>query len=467
MKSNVVRGIVVCLVAIILWSLPVPAGLKPQAWHLFAIFVATILGFILSPLPMGAVALIAVTATAFFKVASPAQALSGFSNTTIWLIVAAFIFAKGFIKTGLGSRIAYLVMHSLGNSTLKLAYAILISDLIIAPATPSNTARGGGILFPIVRSLCSAFGSEPNDKPRRIGSYLMQSAFHGNMITSAMFLTAQAGNPLLVALTLKLLNIEISWGLWALAALVPGLVSMAVIPYLIYKLDPPEVTATPEARQIARAALDKMGPVSRNEKIVALVFISALVLWATATYTKLDATVVALLGVSAMLMTGVLKWTDVTEEKSAWDTMVWMGTLVGLAGLLNSTGFIAWFAKLISTGIAGLSWMSALLVLLLLFFYSHYAFASLSAHITAMYPAFAPVAVIAGAPPYLVALSMGFFASLCASLTHYSTGPAPIYFGAGYVDQGKWWRIGFIVSFVNIVIWLGIGGVWWKILGLW
>jgi DASS family divalent anion:Na+ symporter len=358
-------------------------------------------------------------------------------------------------------------MRAIGNSTLKLAYAISLSDLVVAPATPSNTARGGGILFPIVRSLCLAFDSDPKASPRRIGSYLMQSAFHGNMVTSAMFMTAQAGNPLLVALTLKLLNIEISWALWAQAAVVPGVISMLVVPYVIYKLDPPEIKETPEAQQMAQKELDKMGVISRNEKIVGVVFISALVLWATSGITKLDATVVALLGVSAMLITGVLTWQDVIEEKGAWDTMIWMGTLVGLATLLNSTGFIPWFAKLINTTIAGISWMWALLILLLLYLYSHYGFASLSAHITAMYPAFAPVAVAAGAPPYLVALSMGFFSNLCASITHYSTGPAPIYFGAGYVDQGKWWRIGFIVSVVNIVIWLGIGGLWWKVLGLW
>jgi DASS family divalent anion:Na+ symporter len=467
MKSKLARGITVFVVALILWYLPVPAGLKPQAWHLFAIFAATILGFILSPLPMGAMAFIAFTAVAFLGVATPAAALSGFSNTTIWLIVSAFLFAKGFIKTGLGSRIAYLIMRAIGNSTLKLAYAISLSDLVVAPATPSNTARGGGILFPIVRSLCMAFDSVPKASPRRIGSYLMQSAFHGNMVTSAMFMTAQAGNPLLVALTFKLLNIEISWALWAQAAVVPGVISMFVVPYVIYKLDPPEIKETPQAQEMAQRELDKMGVISRNEKIVSIVFISALILWATSQYTKLDATVVALLGVSAMLITGVLTWQDVTEEKGAWDTMVWMGTLVGLATLLNSTGFIPWFAKLISTAIAGISWTWALLILLLLYLYSHYAFASLSAHITAMYPAFAPVAVAAGAPPYLVALSMGFFSNLCASITHYSTGPAPIYFGAGYVDQGKWWRIGFIISVVNIIIWLGIGGLWWKVLGLW
>ena len=467
MKTNVAKGLIVILIAVIIWFIPVPAGLKPAAWHLFAIFLATIIGFILKPLPMGAIAFIAFTAVALFNVASAGAALGGFSNTTIWLIVSAFLFARGFIKTGLGNRIAYSIMKAIGKSTLKLSYAIMLSDLVIAPATPSNTARGGGILFPIVQSLCLAFGSKPDISPKKMGTFLMQSAFQGNMITSAMFMTSQASNPLIVALALKMFNVDISWGTWALAAIVPGIVSMICIPYLLFKLDPPEIKDTPEAANIAKEALDKLGPMSRNEKIVAVVFVGALLLWATSQYNNINATVVALLGVSVMLVTGVLAWKDVTAESSAWDTMIWMGTLICLAGLLNSTGFIKWFANIVSGAISGVSWMAALLILLILYFYSHYAFASLSAHVTAMFPALAPVAVAAGAPPLLTALTMGFFSNLCASITHYSTGPAPIYFGAGYVDQGKWWKNGFIVSVANIIIWLVVGGIWWKVLGIW
>ncbi len=467
MNSKVTRGLAVLALFLIIWFIPVPNGLNPQAWHLFAIFVSTIFGFILSPMPMGAMAFLAFSTAGFLGVLNPQQALSGFSNSTVWLIVSAFLFARGFIKTGLGKRIAYVIMRSIGSSTLKLAYAIQLADFVISPATPSNTARGGGILFPIVRSLCSAFKSEPQNGARRIGSYLMQSAFQGNQVTSAMFMTAQAGNPLLAALTLKLLNIEISWMLWAEAAIVPGILSMLVVPWLVYKLDPPEIKDTPEAPQIARDELEKMGKTSRNEKIVSVIFIGALTLWATAQYTKLDATMVAVMGVSVMLISGVIEWRDVTEDKGAWDTMIWMGTLIGLAGLLNTVGFVPWFAKSVSAMIAGVPWIWALMIILILYNYSHYCFASLSAHISALYPAFATVAVAAGAPPYLVVLSLSFFSSLCASLTHYSTGPAPIYFGAGYVSQGKWWRVGFIVSLAHLVIWLGVGGLWWKVIGLW
>ncbi len=465
--SKLTKGLIVILVGLVIWFIPVPAGLKPQAWHLFAIFVATILGFILQPLPIGAIAFISVGLTGLMKVVSPADVLSGFGNTTIWLIVSAFLFAKGFIKTGLGRRIAYMIMRAIGDSSLKLGYAMVLSDLVVSPATPSNTARAGGILFPIVRSLCSAFDSEPGPSARKIGSYLMKTTFQGNVITSGLFITSMAPNSLVVALAAQTAGIKISWGTWALAAILPGLLCIAVVPYLIYKMYPPEITHTPEAKVLAGKEIEKMGPMTRSEKVVAGVFVLALALWATASFTKLDATMVAMVCCGIMLIGQAITWNDVTEEKGAWDTLVWMGALMSLAGALNKQGLIGWFAKLVAGALAGVPWWLALGVLMLAYLYSHYAFASISAHVTAMYAAFLAVAVAAGAPPFLAAMSLGVLSAVMCGLTHYATGPAPIYFGAGYITQGDWWRIGFILSIVNSVFFIGVGSTWWKVLGLW
>ncbi len=460
--------LLVTVLGAVIWFLPVPAGLKPQAWHLLAIFVATIVGVILQPLPMGAMALIGITVCALTKTLTVPEALSAFADATIWLIVCAFLFARSFIKTGLGSRIAYMLMGKIGDKTLKLGYVLCISDLILAPATPSNTARGGGVLFPIVRSLCSAFDSEPGGpSARRIGSYLMVTQFQCNCITSAMFMTAMAANPLVTVLSKQVLNIDISWGLWALAASVPGIAALVLMPLALYKLYPPELKHTPEAKEMAALELKKRGPMTTAEKIVLAVFIGALVLWATSTITKLNATLVALLGVCVMLVTEVLTWKDILDDKGPWDTLMWMGGLVGMAGFLNKLGFIPWFAKTVSASIAGIAWVPALTILLVVYMYAHYGFASLTAHVTAMFPAFVAVAAAAGAPVFLAALSLGFLSNLCGGLTHYSTGTAPIYFGAGYVEQGTWWKIGFGASVLNMLIWVGVGGLWWKVLGLW
>lgn len=467
MGKNLRNGLIAVGVGVIIWFLPAPTGLSAQAWHLFAIFVATILGFILQPMPIGAIAFISLGLAGLLNIIKPADILSGFGNTTMWLIVSAFLFAKGFVKTGLGRRIAYKIMAAIGDSSLKLAYAMALSDLVISPATPSNTARGGGILYPIVRSLSAAFGSEPGPSQRKIGSFLMVSTFQSDCITSAMFLTSVAPNSLVAALAMQTAKVDLSWGTWALAGVVPGLIALAICPYVIYKMYPPEITKTPEAKIIAKEELAKMGPTARGEKVVAGTFILALLLWSTASFTKIDATVAAMVCVGIMLIGQALEWKDVLEEKGAWDTLIWMGGLISLAGALAKVGFISWFAKVIGVSLAGFSWEIALGILLLVYMYSHYAFASLSAHVTAMYAAFLAVSVAAGAPPFLAAMGLGVISALFGSLTHYATGPAPIFFGSGYVPQGTWWKIGFVMSVINLIIFIGFGAMWWKFVGLW
>lgn len=461
-RSLITLGVLICI-----WILPVPQGVTSQAWKLFAIFVATIIGFILQPIPIGALSLISIVFANVTGILKMGETLAAYGNPTIWLILSAFIIAKGLIKTGLGRRISYVLISWFGSSTLKLAYALALSDLIIAPATPSNSARAGGVMYPIVRSLCSAFDSEPGPTARRVGAFLMKSSYHCDAVTSAMFTTAMAGNLLAVDFAAKTLNIQITWGMWAMAGLLPGLVALAAIPLFLYIFYTPELKKTPEAQAVARTELAKMGPISRSEIIVSCVFVGALLLWATAGLTKLDATLVALIAVSVMLVTQVLTWDDILSEKSAWDTWFWIGTLMGLAGFLAKFGFIGWFSKSVAALFVGLSGLTTLLLLVLVYVYSHYAFASLNGHITAMYPAFIAVAAAAGAPPFLSALALGFAANLCMSLTHFAAGPTPIFFGAGYVSQADWWKWGFAISVLNLLIFGIIGSFWWKILGIW
>lgn len=454
-------------IGLVIWFIPPPDGVTIVAWHLFAIFVATIVGLIVKPLPMGAVALIGMMATALTGTLTINETLSGFSNRVIWLIVLAFFIARGFIKTGLGARIAYLFVGLLGKKTLGLSYGLIATDLVLAPAIPSNTARAGGVVFPILRSLAKAYGSDPEDgTQRKIGGFLTLAAFQGTVVTSAMFLTAMAANPLAAKLAGDM-GIEITWGGWALAALVPGLVSLAVIPYVIYKLYPPEIKETPGAAKMAKDELAKMGPVKVQEWIMMGAFVMLLVLWIFGSQLGIHSTTAALVGLSVLLVTSVLTWKDVQNETGAWDTLVWFAALVMMASFLNTLGLIPWFSELMGGYVNGVAWLPAFLILSIVYFYAHYFFASNTAQVSAMYAAFLAVAVAAGAPPLLAALVLAFFSNLFSSMTHYGTGPAPVLFGSGYVDVGNWWKMGFIISLINIVIWLGVGGVWWKIIGVW
>ena len=464
--ARLVPLIIVVAVGVIMWFIPPPEGVKQEAWHLLAIFVATVVGFIAKPLPMGAVAIIGIMMTALTGTLGIGDALSGFGNTVIWLVGAAFFISRAVIKTGLGARIAYYFMKLLGKKTLGLSYGLGFADLVLAPAMPSNTAREGGIIMPLIRSVAEVYDSDPTkNTERRIGSFLMLSAFQINVITSAMFMTAMAANPLIAELAGES-GVQISWGDWLLAALLPGVTSLILIPLFVYKFYGPEIKETPAARELAQEKLHEMGPITPGEWITGGVIALLLVLWVGGQAWSINATTAAFVGLAVLLITGVLTWQDMLDEKGAWDTIVWFAALVMMASQLNALGFVPWFGETVAQKVSGLEWTTAFLILALVYFYSHYMFASQTAHISAMYAPFLAIALTVGTPPVLAALVLAFFSNLFSSLTHYANGPAPVVFGTGYVSMGAWWGVGAVVSVINIVIWVGVGWIWWEIIGL-
>ena len=472
-------------IALIIWFvIPVPAGVTANAWHLLALFVATIAAIIGKAMPIGALSIVAIALVAVTGVtnATPggaiADALSSFANPLIWLIGVSIMISRGIIKTGLGARIGYLFIAVWGKKTIGIAYSLALSELILAPVTPSNTARGGGIIHPIMRAIAGSYDSDPEHGTQgRMGRFLALANYHANPITSAMFITATAPNPLVVKLIADTTGaqIQLTWGTWALAMLLPGLVALALMPLLIYWLNPPEIKSTPNAAQFARERLREMGPITRGELIMLGVFGVLLLLWAGipawifGPAAAVDPTTTAFIGLSLCLVTGVLTWDDVIKEKSAWDTIVWFGALVMMATFLNKLGLIGWFAKSMETGIGhlGLGWVGASALLMLTYLYAHYAFASTTAHITAMFAAFYGAGLALGAPALPFALMMAAASNIMMTLTHYATGTSPVVFGSGYVTLGQWWKTGFIMSVVLILIWLVVGGAWWKALGYW
>ena len=472
-------------IALLIWFvIPVPEGVTPNAWHLLALFVGTIAAIIGKAMPIGALSMIAVALVAVTGVTNDkpsgaiADALSSFSNSLIWLIGVSIMISRGIIKTGLGARIGYLFIAVWGKKTIGIAYSLALSELILAPVTPSNTARGGGIIHPIMRAIAGSYDSDPEKGTQgRIGRYLALTNYHANPITSAMFITATAPNPLVVKLIADVTGaqIQLSWGTWALAMLLPGLVALAVMPLIVYMLYPPEIKSTPNAAQFARERLQQLGPITRGEMIMLGVFAILLVLWAGIPAMLLgagwavDATITAFIGLALCLITGVLTWEDVIKEKSAWDTIIWFGALVMMATFLNKLGLIAWFAQSIEAGIGslGLGWMGASALLLLTYLYAHYMFASTTAHITAMFAAFYGAGLALGAPALPFALMMAAASNIMMTLTHYATGTSPVIFGSGYTTLGEWWKTGFFMSVVLIAIWLVVGSLWWKVLGYW
>lgn len=483
MPFKPIPTILALVITLLIWFvIPVPMGVDPKAWHLLAVFVGTIVAIIGKALPIGAIAMISITVVALTGVTADTpkdaikDALSSFNSSLIWLIGVAIMISRGLVKTGLGARIAYNVIAIFGKKTLGIGYSLAIAELLIAPITPSNTARGGAIIYPITRSIAESFDSYPNGTENRMGKFLSLVNYHSNPITSAMFITATAPNPLVVKLVSEATGqqITLSWTTWAIAMFLPGLACILLMPIVIYFLAKPQITQTPDVRAFTSAKLQELGALSKHEKIMLGVFGLMLVLWANipsmifgAGVLQFDATTVAFLGLSLLILTGVLTWDDILKEKSAWDTIVWFSALIMMATYLNKLGLVAWFSSSIEGVIGGfgLSWVWAVLILTLVYLYSHYFFASTTAHITAMFAAFYAVGLSLGAPPMLYAFILIAAGNIMMTLTHYATGTAPVIFGAGYVSLGEWWKIGFVMSLVNLIVWVAVGLVWWKIMG--
>ena len=477
---------------LILWFIPAPEGVAPNAWHLLALFIGIIAGIIGKAMPIGAMAMLAMTIVALLQVTVPElgadgnpiknpaaqaakDALSSLNSPLIWMIGIAIMISRSLLKTGLGTRIGYLFLSLFGKSTVGVAYSLALCDLLIAPVTPSNTARGGAIVHPIMKAIATSFDSDPEKGTQnKIGRYLALVNYHANIISCLIFLTATAPNPLVVDLVAKATDskIHLSWGTWFVAMVVPGMVAMVLMPIILYFLYKPEITSTPDAPTMARAQLKEMGPMSRNEKITLGVFAVLLVLWAgllAPLGIKVDATTTTFLGISLLLLTGVLTWDDVLKEKGAWDTIVWFAALVMMATFLNKLGLIKWFSDLMGQQIQGmgLSWVVGCALLALVYIYSHYMFASGTAHVTAMLGAFYAVGLHLGAPPMLFALVLAASTGIMMSLTHYASGSSPVIYNSGYTTMGEWWIAGFVMSAVEILIFCTIGITWWKMLGYW
>lgn len=463
-------------VALIIALIPVPAGLAPHAWYFFAIFAGVIVGLVVEPFPGPAISLFGVTLATVLApwvlyspedIARPGfnavnaaltWALSGFGNSTVWLIFGAFMFALGYEKTGLGRRIALILVRAMGRRTLTLGYAVTVADTLLAPFTPSTTARSAGTIFPVIRNLPPLYDSKPNDpSARKIGSYLMWTALAATCINSSMFLTAMAPNLLAVEIVKKTAKLDISWMDWLTAFAPVGVILLVSLPLLVYVLYPPTIKEGSEVPAWADEELRTMGGLSRREIILAVLVLLALAMWIFGG-DFVNATTAALIVVSLMVLTGIVSWDDILSNKQAWSTLVWFATLIALADGLNRTGFVTWFAQSVSAHMGGFSPTIAMVVLVCVYFFSHYLFASITAHTTAMLPVMLAVGgAIPGMPMQALAQMLVLSGGIMSVLTPYAGGPNPVYYGSGYLPTKDFWLLGAIFGAIFFGLWLAIG----------
>jgi len=461
--KNYWKALAPIIVGVALLFVPIPEGLKPNAWYYFALFVAVIIALILEPIPAAAVGLIGVTAATVSLLVAPKPAdaikwaLSGFQDGTVWLIFVAFMFALGYEKTGLGRRVALNLVKRLGKRTLGLGYAVALADLALAPFTPSNTARSGGTIYPVIKNIPPLYGSEPGSSARKIGSYLMWTAFATTCLTSAMFLTGLAPNLLALSLVKQTAKIDISWTEWFMGMLPVGVLLFSFLPLIVYKIYPPELKNSPDVPVWAAEELKKMGGITFKEASMALLALLALGLWIFGG-DMINATTVALLVLSLMVVTRIVGWDDVLGHKHAWNVLVWFATLVTMADGLNKVGFLKWFAGGAATAMSGYSVMIIVIMLTVVYFVVHYMFASLTAHTTALLPVLLTAAIaVPEMPVKLISLLFCYTLGLMGIISPYATGPGPIYYGSGYVSRKDFWMLGLVFGAIYLAVLLVIG----------
>ena len=467
------------VVALVIALIPAPTGLAQHAWYYFAIFAGVIVGLMFEPLPGGAIGLIGVTLVArlsdyvFYSPeqlakpgfnslnASLSWALSGFSNSTVWLIFGAFMFALGYEKTGLGRRISLMLVKSMGKKTLTLGYAVAIADTILAPFTPSSTARSGGTIYPVIKNLPALYESKPNDPSmRRIGSYIMWVAIATVCVTSTLFLTGLAPNLLATELVKKTANVELQWFDWFMAAAPAGILLLIAVPLLAYWLYPPEVKEGAEVADWAAKELDKMGGITSKEITLAILVFIALVMWIFRG-DEVNATTAALIVICLMLLTSVVTWDDITKNFAAWNTLAWFATLVALADGLARVGFVKWFADSVASHMTGFTPIKAILLLLIINFFSHYLFASVTAHVTALIPVLLAVgSTIPGMNMQHLAMLLCLQLGIMGIITPYGSGPSPVYYGSGFLPSADYWRLGAIFGLIFFIVFMATSVPW-------
>jgi DASS family divalent anion:Na+ symporter len=453
------KQLFVLLFATLLWFSPLPDGLTLQAWHLFAIFISIILAVIIEATSIFTASIIGLGFVILTHTLTAKQAYSGFSQGFILLIIIAFLIARGVIKSGLGKRIAFLIIKRFGKSSLGLGYSIVAADLLIAPAFPSNTARSG-VLYPIVQALSSDSGSKVADGTRKkLGAYLMMTSMAGITISSSMWLTAMAANPAGAKMAREF-GVEISYGTWALASLVPSLIAFALIPWLLFKIFPPQLQKTPDAPIIAQQQLDHMGPVHKNEYIMGFTFIAMVVLWVFSGQFGIDKTAVAFLGLAVLMLTNIFTLDDLAHEGRALGTLIWFGTLYAMSSYLNEFGFMSWLGAHISNIIMGQSWPVVYVGLVLSYVFIHYFFVSQTAQMLALFSVFLGVGVNAGVPAELLALMLLFATNFNAMITPQGSSANVIYLSSGYIESREVYKIGGIVTIANTLIYLIFGTMW-------
>ncbi|KAJ2900588.1 hypothetical protein IWW38_000465 [Coemansia aciculifera] len=498
--SRFVSALPAILVALAVAHLPTPDGLTTTSMRLLGVFAGVVMALLTADYAMSivlAVALLVLTLTSSFMCTTTDGrhiecdrchsayrgksghwheyqcdpiggsfdvAVSGFSNKVAWLVFSAFHIGKAVEKTRFGRRVSLALMTSMGRSTLGIGYAVCLAELALAPFIPSNTARGGGIVYPIVESIIASLDIDSDGGENATGGFLVMVASTANLLSSSLFITGMAGNPIVASKATSIFGIEFGFAEWLIGASVPTLLLLFILPPALRLALRPRVNFAQLSRDIRQQHLE-MGQVSSDELKLCGTLLTCLVLWVGSPYFGIDATVVAYMAIVVLTLLDVLSWDDIIKNYRAWDTFFWLASFITLAEQLSALGVTDWIGNSLSRSLHESSPLACTLTLAMAYFFSMYLFSSISSHVVAFAGPFFAAGNILGCPPKLLTILVALFSSMAGVLTPFSTGSVAIYASRGYISQPRWFMLGLLSAVVIIGVTLSVGMLWWKFLG--
>jgi DASS family divalent anion:Na+ symporter len=335
----------------------------------------------------------------------------------------------------------------------------VLTDAVIAPAFPSNTARGG-VIYPVVLSVVQGAGSRPDDpQGRRLGGYLMYCGMASLAVSSALWMTATSANPIGIQIVREY-GLEIGFGKWLVAASVPALTAILLLPRVVARLFPPGIGETPDAPVAARKALGELGPLSRDERITAVAFVLMVSGWVFADTLGLNVTSIAFAGLGLLLLTNVLTLDDIAAQGDTLATFLWLAVLFALSGQLNEMGFMGYAGQRLASHMGGLSWPVTYVTLIVIYVAIHYMFVSQSSQVLALLGVFLDVGVRGGVPAPLMAFALLFASSYFSVITPQGGSQNVIFVGSGYLTQGELYRLGLLMTLFFLAVFLVVGTAW-------
>jgi len=464
-KWVTIASIVITLVA--LWALNWPTpGLEAKGRIPLVVFLWSVALWILRPIPEYLTAILGAAVMILLKVPGK-EVLGGFADPVWWMVTFACILGAAIATTGLGRRIAYTIMDKLGTSPLRLLYGTTMTNNVLAPFTPSNTARGA-ILYGVTEGICDALGLKAGEKK---GDHTLTLAnLYINTTNTNMFLTAMGGNALFVALLEKMTGHRVMWSDWFIAAFVPMLPVVLLLPYIVYRLFPPRESEWVRGREFVREQVSRLGPPSRAEKATLVIMLVTLALWATELVHKVPSTTVSFFMAIMLLFPGIgaVSWKDV-EKHMPWPMLLWLGFAMGMAGVVNSTGGFKWlvgrfFAS--SPWVQSLAFAPFMLVVILAIIFIHPLFSGMNAMGMIVIPVVVQLATARGFDPFVAGFLATLAVTTAAFFLPFNSAPNLIFYGSGRFEVSDLLKGAIPLALLIAAALVGALYLWWPLIGL-